>query len=76
MDDINAAIRTAWDMLGKPSSASLKFHRETKLLIARGTEEELKLVAAHSPPARGGLREGPTDLAWCLINSSEFLYRH
>jgi hypothetical protein len=40
------------------------------------TEEELKLVAAHSPPRRGRLREGPADLAWSLINSSEFLYRH
>jgi len=40
------------------------------------SEEELKLVAAHSPPRRGAWREGPTDLAWCLINSSEFLCRH
>ena len=43
LDDINAAIRTAWDMLGKPSTASLKFHKETRLLIAKGMEEELKL---------------------------------
>jgi hypothetical protein len=44
LEDINAAIRTSWDMLGKSSSPSLKFHRETKLLIAKGNEEELKLM--------------------------------
>ena len=44
VDDINAAIRTAWDMAGPASTASLKFHKETKILIAKGTEEELKLA--------------------------------
>jgi hypothetical protein len=44
LDDINAAIRTSWEMLGKSSTASLKFHKETKLLIAKGNEEELKLA--------------------------------
>ena len=44
LDDINAAIRTAWEMLGKASTASLKFHKETKLLIVKGNGEELKLV--------------------------------
>lgn len=47
------------------------------LILSRfPTEEELKLVAAHSPPRVGKLRDGPTDLAWTLINSTEFLYRH
>jgi hypothetical protein len=44
LDDINAAIRTAWEMLGKTSTASLKFHKETQLLIVKGNGEELKLV--------------------------------
>ena len=44
LDDINAAIRTAWEMMGQSSSASLKFHKETKLLIAKGNDQELKLV--------------------------------
>jgi hypothetical protein len=44
LDDINAAIRTSWEMLGKSSTATLKFHKETKLLIAKGDEEELKLA--------------------------------
>jgi len=44
LEDINAAIRTAWEMLGQSSSPALKFHKETKLLIAKGNEQELKLV--------------------------------
>lgn len=45
LDDINAAIRTSWEMLGRSPTASLKFHRETQLLIAKGDEEELKLAS-------------------------------
>jgi hypothetical protein len=45
LDDINAAIRTSWEMLGKSSTPSLKFHKQTKLLIAKGDEEELKLAS-------------------------------
>jgi hypothetical protein len=44
LDDINAAIRTTWEMMGKPTTASLKFHKETKLLIAKGNDRELNLV--------------------------------
>jgi hypothetical protein len=44
LEDINAAIRTSWEMLGKSSTPSLKFHKETRLLIAKGDEEELKLA--------------------------------
>ena len=44
LEDINAAIRTSWEMLGKSSTASLKFHKETSLLIVKGDEEELKLA--------------------------------
>ncbi len=40
------------------------------------TAEELKIVGAYSQsgPAKG--REAVLDLAWALINSAEFLYRH
>jgi Protein of unknown function (DUF1553)/Protein of unknown function (DUF1549) len=38
------------------------------------TPEEWKIVAAHSQVAKG--RDAVVDLAWALINSAEFLYRH
>jgi hypothetical protein len=53
------------------------------------TEEELKIVAAYAQPSPAGRgpstrnkasaapsREAAIDLAWALINSPEFLYRH
>jgi hypothetical protein len=61
---------------------AIKAHKEIVsgyylLILSRfPTEEELKLVAEHWPPRQGRLREGPADLAWALINSTEFLYRH
>ncbi|HEV8541116.1 MAG TPA: hypothetical protein VGR78_01880 [Verrucomicrobiae bacterium] len=44
LEDINTAISAAWQMLEPKSSPALKFHKETSLLIARGTDQELKLV--------------------------------
>jgi hypothetical protein len=38
------------------------------------SKEELQIVSAHSQSARG--RQAVFDLAWALINSSEFMYRH
>jgi hypothetical protein len=40
------------------------------------TDEELKIVQAYSPSGAGKGREAVVDLAWALINSAEFLYRH
>jgi hypothetical protein len=40
------------------------------------TEEEWKIVAAHRQAGAGKNREAVIDLAWALINSAEFLYRH
>ena len=41
------------------------------------TEEELKVVAAYpSSGSAGRGREAAVDVAWALINSAEFLYRH
>lgn len=40
------------------------------------TEEELRIVAAYPKAGTGGNREAAIDLAWALINSPEFLYRH
>ncbi|MBI4586373.1 MAG: DUF1553 domain-containing protein [Planctomycetes bacterium] len=40
------------------------------------TDEELKIVAAYSQSANVKGRDVLVDLAWALINSAEFLYRH
>jgi hypothetical protein len=40
------------------------------------TEEELRIVEAYSNSGVGNAREAAVDLAWALINSAEFLYRH
>ena len=40
------------------------------------TDEELKIVQAYSPQGAGRGREAAVDLAWALINSPEFIYRH
>jgi len=40
------------------------------------TDEELKTVAAYSRSGTVKGREATVDLAWALINSAEFLYRH
>ena len=40
------------------------------------TEEELKAVVAYASSGRVKAREAVLDLAWALMNSAEFLYRH
>jgi hypothetical protein len=40
------------------------------------TEDEKKLIAAHSQTGSGRGQSVATDLLWALVNSSEFLYRH
>jgi hypothetical protein len=46
-------------------------------VLSRGpTQEELKIVAAYSQSSTAAKREVFVDLAWALINSAEFLYRH
>jgi hypothetical protein len=54
-----------------------KIIRETYLiLLARyPTDEELEHATAYFPGGKVS-REAATDLAWALINSKEFLYRH
>lgn len=40
------------------------------------TDDELKTVVTYAQSRRGNSREAAVDLAWALINSPEFLYRH
>ena len=47
------------------------------ILSRRPTPDELKVVAGYFlQPAAGRQRADALDLAWALINSDEFLYRH
>ena len=40
------------------------------------TDDEMKTVEAYSQSGAAKGREAAIDLAWALINSAEFLYRH
>jgi hypothetical protein len=59
---------------------SKKDRRETvtelylAILSRYPTDQELKTIVAYAPSGKS--REGWVDLAWALMNSSEFLYRH
>jgi len=44
IEDITTAIQTGWKMLGVKSPPELKFHPETKLLIAVGQPEHLAII--------------------------------
>jgi len=44
IEDITTAIQTGWKMLAVKSPPQLKFHPETKLLIAVGPPEELGMI--------------------------------
>jgi hypothetical protein len=44
IQDITTAIQTGWDLLGVNPKPRLKFHPETKLLIAVGQPDELRTI--------------------------------
>ena len=46
VDDIVTAIQTAWKMLGDSPGAKLKYHPESKLMIAVGQEADFALIDA------------------------------
>ena len=40
------------------------------------TDDELAAISAYQPPATAGKNQTLADVAWALVNSPEFLYRH
>jgi hypothetical protein len=46
------------------------------LLSRFPTDEELKVVAGYGQPSGGNRRQAGLDLAWALVNSAEFRFRH
>jgi hypothetical protein len=46
VDDITTAIETGWKMLGDASPANIRFHKDTKLLIAVGDVSKLEIIGS------------------------------
>ena len=44
VEDITTAVKTAWSMMGDDAGAQLKYHTDTKLLIAVGTSSQLSIL--------------------------------
>lgn len=45
LEDLTTAIQTAWEMAGlEEEEGRLRFHKETGLLFARGTAEQIELI--------------------------------
>lgn len=44
VEDITTAIQSGWEMLHVTKVPQLKFHPETRLLIAVGTEDNLRII--------------------------------
>lgn len=46
VEDITTAVRSAWELLGDTNQAQMKFHKETKMLIAVGETNQLNTIQA------------------------------
>ncbi len=46
------------------------------ILSRMPTEDELKVAGEYAQVSGSNRREAGLDLAWALINTTEFLYRH
>jgi len=63
-------------MQGKGNMQQLATRLYLAILSRFPTNEEVKIVEDYSKSQRGNKRIVAIDLAWALINSAEFLYRH
>jgi hypothetical protein len=59
IDDITTAIQTAWNLIpnGGEQTGTLKFHKDTELLIAVGTAQQLALIKSVLSSLRQGMAE-------------------
>jgi hypothetical protein len=46
VEDITTALETGWKMLGEASPATIKFHKDSMLLIAVGEPGKLEIIDA------------------------------
>lgn len=44
VDDITTAVETSWKMLGVTNAPAIRYHKETKVLIVVGKQEQVDLV--------------------------------
>ena len=59
IEDITTAIKTGWQLIGVKSAPELKFHPETKLLIAVGSTDELQTIESVLQELRKGAGPRP-----------------
>ena len=70
----SAKIRSLMQAGGNPKEIVSGLY--LTILSRLPTEEELRIVGAHFQSVTGNRWPAVVDLAWALINSPEFLYRH
>ncbi|MGI8602347.1 MAG: hypothetical protein ACR2OZ_05045 [Verrucomicrobiales bacterium] len=56
IEDILTTVQTAWKMSGASENPDLKFHEETKLLIASGTPDKLQVIDTVLEALRGSVQ--------------------
>lgn len=61
VEDITTAVKTAWGMMGDDAGAQLKYHTDTKLLIAVGTTEQLSILSQVLSSLDTGLKQDLPD---------------
>jgi hypothetical protein len=70
----SSKLRTLMQSKGNPREVVTGLY--LTILSRFPTDEELKIVAAYSRSGTVKGREAAVDIAWALVNSPEFLYRH
>jgi hypothetical protein len=70
----SSRLRPLMQSRGNPREVTTELY--LTILSRFPTDEELKAVAAYAQSGGVKGREAAVDLAWALINSAEFLYRH
>ncbi len=61
VEDITTAVKTAWSMMGDDAGAQLKYHTDTKLLIAVGTSPQLNILMQVLSSLESGMSAGTSE---------------
>jgi hypothetical protein len=64
------------EILRKPDPRAMLTGLYLTVLSRYPTEEEVRIAAAYQQSSGLDRRNAAIDVAWALINSTEFLYRH